>query len=82
MALVEGSALVFPSAVTERETGLYTCQASFYHHKATTLIQLEVNSEDHELSECFYSIVDLLYEDRQPQYCCAFFLIVVLYQIC
>ncbi|XP_067102581.1 uncharacterized protein si:ch211-149e23.4 isoform X2 [Osmerus mordax] len=49
VALVEGSALVFPSAVTERETGLYTCQASFYHHKATTLIQLEINSEDQEL---------------------------------
>ncbi|XP_071213413.1 CD166 antigen isoform X2 [Salvelinus alpinus] len=49
---MDGRALLFQSEVTEREAGLYTCQASFYHHQASVLIQVEVTSEDKQLSEC------------------------------
>ncbi|XP_024298609.1 uncharacterized protein si:ch211-149e23.4 isoform X1 [Oncorhynchus tshawytscha] len=49
---MDGRALLFHSEVTEREAGLYTCQASFYHHQASVLIQVEVTSEDKQLSEC------------------------------
>ncbi|XP_051253641.1 uncharacterized protein si:ch211-149e23.4 [Dicentrarchus labrax] len=43
---MEGLAMVFQSALTELDEGLYTCQASFYHHTATVNIQVEVMSED------------------------------------
>lgn len=43
---MEGVAMVFQSEVTERDEGLYTCRASFYHHTATVNIQVEVMSED------------------------------------
>ncbi|XP_071400914.1 uncharacterized protein [Centroberyx affinis] len=45
---MEGAALVFQSEVTEQDRGLYTCHASFYHHKATVHIQVEVVSEDEQ----------------------------------
>ncbi|XP_013880684.1 uncharacterized protein si:ch211-149e23.4 [Austrofundulus limnaeus] len=40
---VDGSAMILPS---ERISGLYTCWASFYHHKASINIQVEVTSGD------------------------------------
>ncbi|XP_070762552.1 uncharacterized protein [Enoplosus armatus] len=43
---MEGVAMVFPSELTEKDEGLYTCQASFYHHTAAVSIQVEVMSED------------------------------------
>ncbi|XP_064830924.1 uncharacterized protein LOC135546431 isoform X2 [Oncorhynchus masou masou] len=49
---MDGGALLFQSKVTEQDAGLYTCHASFYHHKASVLIQVEVTSEDKQLSEC------------------------------
>ncbi|KAG7471258.1 hypothetical protein MATL_G00122560 [Megalops atlanticus] len=45
----EGGALVFPSEVTQRDTGLYTCHASFCHHSASVLIQVEIASRDFDL---------------------------------
>ncbi|XP_052323566.1 uncharacterized protein si:ch211-149e23.4 isoform X4 [Oncorhynchus keta] len=50
---MDGRALLFHSEVTEREAGLYTCQASFYHHQASVLIQVEVTSEDKQLMIVF-----------------------------
>ncbi|XP_071214760.1 uncharacterized protein [Salvelinus alpinus] len=49
---MDGGALLFQSKVTEQDAGLYTCHASFYHHKASVLIQVEVTSENQQLSEC------------------------------
>ncbi|TKS80762.1 hypothetical protein D9C73_014865 [Collichthys lucidus] len=43
---MEGDAMVFQHQITEKDEGLYTCQASFYHHTATVTIQVEVMSED------------------------------------
>lgn len=43
---MEGAAIVFRSVVTEQDEGLYTCQASFYHHAATVNIQVEVMDDD------------------------------------
>ncbi|XP_070685452.1 uncharacterized protein [Pempheris klunzingeri] len=43
---MEGAAMVFQSELTERDEGLYTCWASFYHHTAIVNIQVEVMSED------------------------------------
>ncbi|TMS07653.1 Poliovirus receptor-like protein, partial [Larimichthys crocea] len=43
---MEGDAMVFQPEITEKDEGLYTCQASFYHHTATVNIQVEVMSED------------------------------------
>lgn len=43
---MEGVAMVFQSTLTEQDEGLYTCQASFYHHTATVIIQVEVTSEE------------------------------------
>lgn len=37
--------MVFLSKVTEEDEGFYTCQASFYHHRATVNIHVEVMSE-------------------------------------
>nr|XP_046150214.1 uncharacterized protein LOC123992763 isoform X4 [Oncorhynchus gorbuscha] len=50
---MDGRALLFHSEVTEREAGIYTCQASFYHHQASALIQVEVTSEDKQLMIVF-----------------------------
>ncbi|KAM3615504.1 uncharacterized protein V6R79_003162 [Siganus canaliculatus] len=44
--LMDGAAMVFPSQITGQDEGLYTCQASFYHHRATVSIQVEIASED------------------------------------
>ncbi|KAM8904565.1 uncharacterized protein AB9W97_008164 [Spinachia spinachia] len=46
---MEGDAMVF-SPLTERDEGLYSCRASFYHHAATVHIQVEVTSEDKQLA--------------------------------
>lgn len=54
---MDGGALLFQSKVTEQDAGLYTCHASFYHHKASVLIQVEVTSEDKQLSECTLSCI-------------------------
>uniref|UniRef100_UPI0037E90F19 uncharacterized protein n=1 Tax=Semicossyphus pulcher TaxID=241346 RepID=UPI0037E90F19 len=40
------NAMVFRSELTERDEGLYTCRAVFYHHTAEVNIQVEVTSED------------------------------------
>ncbi|XP_032358293.1 uncharacterized protein si:ch211-149e23.4 [Etheostoma spectabile] len=47
---MDGVAMVFQSALTEQEEGLYICQASFYHHTATVRIQVEVASEDKHIA--------------------------------
>lgn len=59
---MEGVALVFQSELTERDEGLYTCQASFYHHTATVYIQVEVMSEDKLFGE--YHVVFSFYSQR------------------
>lgn len=48
---MDGDAMVFQSEVTEKDEGLYTCQASFYHHAATVSFQVDVMSEDRQLGE-------------------------------
>ncbi|KAG8001870.1 Nectin-2 [Nibea albiflora] len=50
---MEGVAMVFQPELTEKDEGLYTCQASFYHHTATVNIQVEVMSEDRLHGENF-----------------------------
>ncbi|XP_024300900.1 uncharacterized protein LOC112267073 isoform X2 [Oncorhynchus tshawytscha] len=50
---MDGGALLFQSKVTDQDAGLYTCHASFYHHKASVLIQVEVTSEDKQLMMVF-----------------------------
>ncbi|XP_036414897.1 uncharacterized protein si:ch211-149e23.4 [Colossoma macropomum] len=39
-------ALVFAESVSEQDSGLYTCHASWYHHKATVFIQVDVTSQE------------------------------------
>ncbi|KAF3847526.1 hypothetical protein F7725_020554 [Dissostichus mawsoni] len=46
---MDGVAMVFPSELTEQDEGLYSCQASFYHHTATVNIQVEVTNEEKHL---------------------------------
>lgn len=48
---MEGLAMVFQSELTEQDEGLYTCQASFYHHISTVSFQVEVMSEDKQFGE-------------------------------
>lgn len=48
---MKGAVMVFPSEVTEQDKGLYTCQASFFHHTATVNILMEVMSEEKLLSK-------------------------------
>lgn len=43
--------MVFQSEVTEQDEGLYTCQASFYHHAATVSFQVDVMSKNRLLGE-------------------------------
>ncbi|XP_049431658.1 uncharacterized protein si:ch211-149e23.4 isoform X1 [Epinephelus fuscoguttatus] len=47
---MEGHAMVFQSELTEADEGLYTCQASFYHHTATVNILVEVMSKDRQFA--------------------------------
>lgn len=49
--LMEGLAIIFQSEITERDQGLYTCQASFYHHTAQVKFHVEVMSDDKHLGE-------------------------------
>ncbi|XP_072547022.1 uncharacterized protein [Salminus brasiliensis] len=39
-------ALVFAEPVSEQDAGLYTCHASWYHHKATVFVQVDVTSKE------------------------------------
>ena len=48
---MEGDALAFPSEVKGRDEGLYTCLASFYHHKAAVLLRVEVSSQEDQSGE-------------------------------
>ncbi|XP_034024247.1 uncharacterized protein si:ch211-149e23.4 [Thalassophryne amazonica] len=43
---MEGVTLIFETELTERDEGLYMCQASFYHHTAAVHIQVELMSEE------------------------------------
>ncbi|CAG6000724.1 unnamed protein product [Menidia menidia] len=46
---MDGDAMILQPEVSGQNTGLYTCLASFCHHKATVNIQVEVMSEDEQL---------------------------------
>lgn len=48
---MDGDAMVFQSEVREEDAGLYTCQASFYHHAARLSFQVDVMSEGRLLGE-------------------------------
>lgn len=48
---MEKSAMVFDWEVKERDAGMYSCQASFYHHAATVSFLVEVTSEEELLGE-------------------------------
>ena len=48
---LEGDALAFLSEVKGRDQGLYTCLASFYHHKARVLLRVEVRSPEQQLGK-------------------------------
>lgn len=52
---MEGAVMVFQSEVTEQDNGLYTCQASFYHHRSTVSILVEVMSEEKLLCEFLHA---------------------------
>ncbi|XP_053729725.1 hemicentin-1 isoform X1 [Synchiropus splendidus] len=41
----EESAMVFKRRLTEEDSGLYTCRASFYHHSASVQLLVEVTDE-------------------------------------
>lgn len=43
--------MVFQSEVTKQDEGLYTCQASFYHHAAMVSFQVDVMNENRLLGE-------------------------------
>lgn len=48
---MEKLAMVFDWEVRERDAGVYSCQASFYHHAATVSFLVEVTSEAKLLGE-------------------------------
>lgn len=48
---IEKSAMVFDWEVRERDAGMYSCRASFYHHAATVSFLVEVTSEEKLLGE-------------------------------
>ncbi|XP_029026444.1 uncharacterized protein si:ch211-149e23.4 isoform X2 [Betta splendens] len=43
---MEGLKMAFQAAITERDEGLYTCTASFYHHTAQVQFHVEVMCEE------------------------------------
>lgn len=55
--------MVFQSEVTVQDEGLYTCQASFYHHTAVVSFQVDVMCEDRLLCEdsplCVFRLRDI-----------------------
>lgn len=55
--------MVFQSEVTEQDEGLYTCQASFYHHTAVVSFQVDIMSKDRLLCEdslrCVFHLRDI-----------------------
>ncbi|XP_038548850.1 uncharacterized protein si:ch211-149e23.4 isoform X1 [Micropterus salmoides] len=48
--LMDGVAMVFQSELTMLDEGLYTCQASFYHHTATVNIEVEIMNKEEQLT--------------------------------
>lgn len=50
-ALMDGPAMILQSELLNQDISLYTCWASFYHHKAEVKIQVEVTSEDEHLGK-------------------------------
>lgn len=46
-----GLALVFAQQVSESDTGLYTCSASWYHHNATVTVLVDITSQEIHSSE-------------------------------
>lgn len=52
--LMEESAMVFEEKVRERDAGVYSCQASFYHHSATVSFLVEVMSDEKLFGECLH----------------------------
>ncbi|CAN9511221.1 unnamed protein product [Ophioblennius macclurei] len=46
---MDGTAMILQSQPTGKDAGLYTCSASFYHHKASVNFEVEVRREDQEL---------------------------------
>lgn len=62
---MDGVAMVFQSELTMLDEGLYTCQASFYHHTATVNIEVEIMNKEEQLSENLpCSIFHLHWENR------------------
>lgn len=63
MVQMEGDSMVFQSEVAEQDEGLYTCQASFYHHTATVAFQVDIMCEDRLLCEdslhCVFHLRDI-----------------------
>lgn len=57
--------MLFQSAVTEQDGGLYKCQASFYHHTATVSFQVDVMCEDRLLCK---GSPELCFPDRLYQH--------------
>lgn len=55
--------MVFQPEVTEQDEGLYTCQASFYHHTAMVSFQVDIMCEDRLLCEdsllCVFHLCDI-----------------------
>lgn len=43
--------MVFQPEVTKQDEGLYTCQASFYHHSAMVSFQVDIMCKDRLLCE-------------------------------
>lgn len=61
---MDRDAMVFQSALTEQDEGLYTCRASFYHHGASVNIHVELTSEDSVIGECVTDAVVSIYMHR------------------
>lgn len=51
---MEESAMVFEEKVRERDAGVYSCRASFYHHTATVSFLVEVMSDEKLFGECLH----------------------------
>lgn len=51
---MEGAAMVFQSETEEQGRGLYTCQASFYHHAARVRILVEAKKRDQQFGEYLF----------------------------
>lgn len=56
--------MVFEWEITERDAGLYSCQASFYHHVATVSFLAEVMSEEKLFGESLPCRVYVLHSEQ------------------